>query len=110
MKTVILLSCALSMLLIVCAVVILVGRGDWMINNYRNLPEERRAQVNILRLRRVMAAMLAFIAVSVPLNLLAVTERQHAILAGVIVVVLLASMIVARVWANFPLFHNPFKK
>lgn len=110
MKFAILLSIAFSIFFVVSAVIILTGKGDWMINNYRQLPEERRAKVNIFRLRKVMAAMLTFIAVIIPFNILAVTEQQHIVLAILTVVALLAFLIAARIWANMPLFFNPFCK
>lgn len=109
-KFMVFLSVFLSLFFAVSAIYILKGNGDWMINNYRNLPEERRAQVNIFRLRKVMAAMLVFIAVLIPFDFFAKTETHHIILTIVTVVGLIIFLLVARLWANMPLFYNPFSK
>lgn len=109
-KLTIFLTVFFTLLFIVCAIYILTGNGDWMINNYRNLSEERRAEVNIFRLRRVMAAMLVFIAVLMPFTFFAKTEMQHIVITIVTVIGLVIFLLVARLWANMPLFYNPFSK
>lgn len=109
-KLTIFLTVFFTLLFIVSAIYILTGNGDWMINNYRNLSEERRAEVNIFRLRRVMAAMLVFIAVLMPFTFFAKTEMQHTVVTIVTVIGLVAFLLIARLWANMPLFYNPFSK
>lgn len=110
LKFMIFLCIFLMLLFIASAIYILTGNGDWMINNYRNLPEERRAQVNIFRLRRVTAGMLVFLAVTIPFDFFVQSERLQCVLGAVTIVVLIAFLLVARLWANMPLFFNPFSK
>lgn len=109
-KFMVFLCVFLMLLFIASAVYILTGNGDWMINNYRNLSEEQRARVNIFRLRKVMAAMLVFIAVLMPFTFFAKTEMHHIIVTLVTVIGLVVFLLVARLWANMPLFYNPFSK
>ena len=110
MKTAILVSIVLDLIFLVSAVVIFKGKGDWMISNYRSLPEEKKARINIGRLRIVMAIMLVFMAVEMPFNLLAKSELQHIVGSVIVGVGLLASLLVAHFWAGYPFFVNPFKK
>lgn len=110
MKTAILVSIVLDLIFLVSAVVIFKGKGDWMISNYRSLPEEKKARVNIGRLRIVVAIMLVFMAVMMPFNFFAVTEMQHIVGSVIVGVGLLASLLVAHFWAGYPFFINPFKK
>ena len=110
LKFMIFLCIFLMLLFIASAIYILTGNGDWMINNYRNLPEERRAQVNIFRLRRVTAGMLVFLAVTIPFDFFVQSERLQCVLGAITIVVLIAFLLVARLWANMPLFFNPFSK
>lgn len=110
MKTAILVSIVLDLFLLVSAVVIFKGKGDWMISNYRRLPAEKKARVNIGRLRVTTALMLVFVAVMMPFNFFAVTEMQHIVGSVIVGVGLLASLLVAHFWAGYPFFINPFKK
>lgn len=109
-KFAIFLCVFLTLFFLASAAYLLTGNGDWMINNFRNLPEERRAQINIFRLRKVTAAMLVFIAVLIPFNFLAKTDTHHLIITIVTAIGLVAFLLVARLWANMPLFHNPIGK
>ena len=109
MQTAIILSIILDLVFLVSAVIIFKGKGDWMISNNRRLPEERKARINIGRLRMVMALMLVFMAIMMPFNLFAATEPQHIVASVITGVGLLALLIVAYFWAGYPLFVNPFR-
>lgn len=110
MKFTLILVSLLSLFFLVCAFVIAIGKGDWMISNYRSLPEEQKAKVNIGRLRKVMAAMLVFIAAVVPANFFVSNEMQALAVAITMGVVLIGFLIAAHYWAGLPLMVNPFKK
>lgn len=110
MKFTLILISLLSLFFLVCAFVIAIGKGDWMISNYRSLPAEKKAKVNIFRLRKIMAAMLVFIAVLLPAHMFVANETQMTIVAGTTGFVLVGFLIAAHYWAGLPFWINPFKK
>ena len=110
MKFTILLGIALSVFFIGSAIIIFIGKGDWMISNYRHLSDEQKAKINIFRLRKVMGAMLLYIGAIMPLHMFVQSETQMNALAIVSVIVLLGFLLVARFWAGMPMLVNPFKK
>lgn len=110
MKLTILLSIVLSLFFVVSAVVTFIGKGDWMISNYRHLSDEQKAKINIFRLRKVMGAMLLYIGAIMPLHMFVQNETQMNVLAIVTFIVLVGFLLVARFWAGLPMFVNPFKK
>lgn len=110
MKFTILLGIALSVFFVGSAFVIFIGKGDWMISNYRHLSDEQKAKINIFRLRKVMGAMLLYIGAIMPLHMFVRNEAQMNALAIVSVIVLLGFLLVARYWAGMPMLVNPFKK
>lgn len=110
MKFAILLCIALCTFFIGSAIIIFIGKGDWMISNYRSLPDEQKARINILRLRKVTGAMLLYIGTIMPLHMFLQNETQMTVLAIVTGVVLLAFLLIAHYWAGMPFFVNPFRK
>ena len=55
-----------TLLCLVSAVYIVKGNGDWMLNNYNRLSPEKKARINIVRLRWLTAALLVYLAVVEP--------------------------------------------
>lgn len=110
LKFMIFLCIFLMLLFIASAIYLLTGNGDWMINNYHNLPEERRARVNIFRLRKVTAGMLVFLAAMIPFDFFVQSERLQCVFGAITIVVLVVFALVAKFWAGMPLFFNPFSK
>lgn len=45
----------LAIVFFIIGIVILIGKGDWLIAGYNTASEEERKKVNIIRLRIVMA-------------------------------------------------------
>lgn len=45
----------LTIVFFIIGIVILIGKGDWLIAGYNTASEEERKKVNIVRLRIVMA-------------------------------------------------------
>lgn len=45
----------LAIVFFIISIVILIGKGDWLIAGYNTANEEERKKVNIVRLRIVMA-------------------------------------------------------
>lgn len=99
-----------TLFFIVCAIAIFIGKGDWMISNYRYLSDEQKAKINIFRLRKVTGAMLLYIGAITPLHMFVRNETQMNVLAIVSVIVLLGFLLAARFWAGMPFFINPFRK
>lgn len=110
MKLTLILISLLSLFFLASAFVIAIGKGDWMISNYRSLPAEQKAKVNIFRLRKVMAAMLVCIAVLLPAHMFVNSETQMMIVAFTMGFVLIGFLIAAHCWAGLPFWINSFKK
>lgn len=100
----------LSLFFLASAFVIAIGKGDWMISNYRSLPAEKKAKVNIFRLRKVMVAMLVCMAVLLPAHMFVNSETQMMIVAFTMGFVLIGFLIAAHCWAGLPFWINSFKK
>lgn len=110
MKFQLLLVSFLSLFFLANAFVIAIGKGDWMISNYRSLPAEKKAKVNIFRLRKVMVAMLVCMAVLLPAHMFVNGETQMMIVAFTMAFVLIGFLIAAHCWAGLPFWINSFKK
>ncbi|MDO4212463.1 MAG: DUF3784 domain-containing protein [Bacteroidales bacterium] len=106
----VLLCTALSVFFFGSAIVIFMGKGDWMISNYRHLSEEQKARINIFRLRKVTGAMLLYIGGIMPLHMFVQNETQMNVLAIGTIFVLLGFLLLAHFWAGMPFFINPFRK
>lgn len=52
-------------ILLICAILILFGRGDWLLSGYNTASEEKRAQYNIVRLRAVTGIGLIVLAMEI---------------------------------------------
>ena len=53
-----------SVVLLCIGLIILLGKGDWMISQYKRLSPEERAKYNITRLRIVCSVLLIYIAIA----------------------------------------------
>ena len=79
-------------ILLICAIVILFGRGDWLLSGYNTASEEKRAQYNIVRLRAVTGIGLIVLALEiVAFQLTAASEAvsSSVILATALIMALL---------------------
>lgn len=85
------------------AVLILSGKGDGMIAGYNTAGEEERAQVNVKRLRLVLANVLILAAVAIPMPVLMERPndvRLHLCMGGGIMVITLVAVILANTWCR----------
>ncbi len=85
------------------AVLILSGKGDGLIAGYNTASEEERAQVNVKRLRLVLANVLILTAVAIPVPVL--MGRQNDVrlvlcMCGGIMVITLVAVILANTWCR----------
>ncbi len=90
----------LAVILIVMAIVILAGKGDWLIAGYNTASKEEKATVNVKRLRLIVGLLLLVIA---PLLFML---RDHTdksiglIFAGIVIVITTVAVILANTWAK----------
>ena len=54
-----------AIILVMCAIVVLFGRGDWLLSGYNTASEEKRAKYNIVRLRAVTGIGLIVLAMEI---------------------------------------------
>ena len=93
----------IALAFIVMAVLILSGKGDGMIAGYNTASEEERAQVNVKRLRLVLANVLILTAVAIPMPVLMGRQndvRLHLCMGGGIMVITLVAVILANTWCR----------
>ena len=93
----------ISLAFIILAVLIHAGRGDGLIAGYNTASEEELAQVNVRRLRLVLANVLIITAVSIPLPILMGRQNDtqlHLCMGGGIVVITFVAIILANTWCR----------
>ena len=90
----------LAIILVVMAIVILAGKGDWMIAGYNTASKEEKETVNVKRLRLILGILLLSIS---PLLFML---RDHSdkttglIFAGIVIVLTIVAIILANTWAK----------
>lgn len=91
----------LSIIISILGVVILMGKGDWLIAGYNIASKEEKKKVNILRLRWIIAVICWISAVYTMLLLFLDGKplMQGIVTCGFIVIVLLA-LIMSNTWAK----------
>lgn len=89
----------IAVILVVIAIIVLAGKGDWLIAGYNTASEEEKAKVNVKRLRIVIGTLLLAIA---PLLFLLGDQSDKVtalIVAGIIMVLTAVALIIANTWA-----------
>jgi len=90
-----------SILFIILAIVFLMGKGDKLIAGYNTASEEERQQVNIHRLRILMAIISVITAVFCYLMPYLGTDKRDVLSAtGIFCLVLFVFIILANTWAK----------
>ena len=84
--------------LILSAVLVAIGKGDWLISGYNTASRAKRATYNILRLRLSMVITCVLVAVVLILN--ALISIPDIVFTICVVVVALAHVVVANTWAK----------
>ena len=94
-------SIGFSILFIVLAIILLMGKGDKLIAGYNTASEEEREKVDIKRLRIVMAILMvitaAFCAI---LPLLGNNKTSQLAATGIFIAITIVGIIVANTWAK----------
>ena len=94
-------SIVFSILFIVLAIILLIGKGDMLIAGYNTASEEERKKVDIKRLRIVMAILMVITAVFCAiLPLIGNNKTSQLTAAGIFIAIILVGVIVANTWAK----------
>ncbi len=90
----------LAVVLVVMAIVILAGKGDWMIAGYNTASKEDKEAVNVKRLRLILGILLLVIA---PLLFWLgdySDKTTGLIFSGIVIVLTVVAVILANTWAK----------
>ncbi len=89
----------LASLCLILALVILVGKGDWMIAGYNTAPPKEREKYNIKRLRIVLSVLMVVTALFV-LSMLYTPPYLIGLTAQLLVIACIVGVILANTWAK----------
>ena len=90
----------LAVILVVMAIVILAGKGDWLIACYNTASKEDKETVNVKRLRLIVGLLLLVIA---PMLFMLGDHGDKTIgliFAGIVIVITTVALILANTWAK----------
>ena len=94
-------SIVFSILFIVLAIILLMGKGDMLIAGYNTASEEERNKIDIKRLRIVMVILMVITAVFCAiLPLIGNNKTSQLTAAGIFIAIILVGVIVANTWAK----------
>ena len=89
----------LASLCLILALVILVGKGDWMIAGYNTVSPKEREKYNIKRLRIVLSVLMVVTALFV-LSMLYTPPYLIGLTAQLLVIACIVGVILANTWAK----------
>ena len=84
----------------IMGIVVLMGKGDKLIAGYNTASEKEKEKYNIHRLRFVVGVVLLAVAFLMPLLLLKVGNVFKGLFAGIVVILSIAAVILAKTWAK----------
>ena len=94
-------SIVFSILFIVLAIILLMGKGDKLIAGYNTASEEERKKIDIKRLRIVMAILMVITAVFCAiLPLIGNNKTSQLAATGIFIAITIVGVIVANTWAK----------
>ena len=94
-------SIIFSILFIVLAVILLMGKGDKLIAGYNTASEEERKKVDIKRLRIVMAVLMVITAIFCAIMPLVGNDKSSQLAAaGIFIAITIIGVIFANTWAK----------
>ena len=85
---------------LIIAIVILIGKGDWLIAGYNTASKEEKEKVNIKRLRLIVGILFLLIAPGCFLPIDDSDKTHNLLFAGVVVVLTTVAVILANTWAK----------
>lgn len=87
----------IATILVIMGILILIGKGDWLISGYNTASPEERAEYNIRRLRLIMGVVSMLVAVIVVVD--AIFHLRWLIFATVLPACILV-LILGNTWAK----------
>lgn len=94
-------SIIFSILFIVLAIILLMGKGDKLIAGYNTASEEERKKVDIKRLRIVMAVLMVITAIFCAIMPLVGNDKSSQLAAaGIFIAITIIGVIFANTWAK----------
>ena len=94
-------SIIFSILFIVLAIILLMGKGDKLIAGYNTTSEEERKKVDIKRLRIVMAVLMVITAIFCAIMPLVGNDKSSQLAAaGIFIAITIIGVIFANTWAK----------
>ncbi|MBR2013942.1 MAG: DUF3784 domain-containing protein [Alistipes sp.] len=90
----------IASLILIAGIVVLIGKGDWLISGYNTAAAEKRKQYNITRLRLLIGVLCIYVAAI--LFATALEPKVEGLLSIVIVPPTLIVVILANTWAKRP--------
>lgn len=90
-----------SLLLVILAVVIVFGKGDFLISGYNTASEEKKATYNVQRLRLLVSSLL--VVASTGITIAAVldwSEAERDYLAAALAVIVVVYVVLSYTWAR----------
>lgn len=87
----------IAIILVIMGILILIGKGDWLISGYNTASPEERAEYNIRRLRLIMGVVSMLVAVIVVVD--AIFHIRWLIFATVLPACILV-LILGNTWAK----------
>lgn len=82
-------------------IIILLGKGDFLISGYNTASKEEKEKVNVKRLRIIVSSLLFIVAIGKLLATLCVwSEKAYDIFGIVILVLAVVSVMLSKTWAR----------
>lgn len=90
-----------SMLMFVLAVVVALGKGDFLISGYNTASEEKKAKYNVQRLRLLVSSLVALVAAGITVAaILGWDEARRDSLAVPFVLLVVVYVVLSCTWAK----------
>ena len=91
----------ISLLLVMLALVVLFGKGDFLISGYNTASEEEKAKYNMPRLRLLVSSMVIFVSIGISVAaFLEFDEVDMSVFAAVVVALSVVSTFLTRTWVK----------
>ena len=90
----------IASLILISGILVLIGKGDWLISGYNTASAEKRKQYNITRLRLLIGVLCIYVA-AIMLTM-AFEPKVEGLLSIIIVPPTFVVVILANTWAKRP--------
>ena len=89
----------IAIILVIFGVIILIGKGDFLVAGYNTASKEKKQKVNVKRLRLVIGVFLIIVALILLLPLFIDNqENTHMITAITIIIMTIVCLLLANTW------------